>query len=96
MKLIGERGKSVFDVWTVVHLAFWLVIGANMEALRIPHLWRWPLILVGAFAWEFFEQWLETAKPDWIRHAEGPWNRWVSDPAMGIIGGACGMYLVGG
>jgi hypothetical protein len=95
MKLVGARGSAFFDAWTIVHLAFWLVIGANMEALSISQGWRWPLIILGALIWEVIETALEKYTSI-VRQPESYLNRWVSDPLMGILGGAAGMYLVGG
>ena len=93
MKWYGKPGTAFLDRWTLVHLAFWFVIGANMEAIGVPHTWRWPLILVGAFLWEVVETGLEKYT-NVVVVPEGPWNRWVSDPIMGVVGGAAGMYLI--
>lgn len=91
----GPQGGALIDRWTLVHLAFWFVIGANMEVLHIPHWFRWPGLLLGAFAWEVLEELLEVYT-DMVAEPESRLNRWISDPLMAIIGGAAGMYLVGG
>jgi len=91
----GPQGGAFIDRWTLVHLAFWFVIGANMEDLQVPHWLRWPLIIVGALAWEVIEQGLEKYTSV-VSEAESCLNRWISDPIMGILGGAAGMYLIGG
>jgi len=91
----GAQGGSFIDRWTFVHLAFWFVIGANTEALQIPHWVRWPGLLAGAFLWEVVEHLLEK-HTSIVAEPEGYLNRWVSDPLMAIIGGGIGMYWVGG
>jgi hypothetical protein len=91
----GPQGGAFIDRWTIVHLSFWLVIGANMEALGIPQAWRWPLILVGALLWEVAETALEKYT-NVVAEPESYLNRWVSDPIMGFLGGGIGMYLIGG
>jgi len=95
MQWFGKRGESFFDAWTVVHLAFWLVVGANFEQVGVPHFWRWAIILVGAFVWEAIEVVLDSRTDLEMTH-EGKLNRWVSDPIMAVAGGAAGMYLIGG
>lgn len=88
------QGTVLLDRWTIVHLAFWLVVGANFAALSVPHAWRWPVILVGALLWELAEVILERINPGMVCTHETFINRWVSDPIMGIVGGAIGMYLI--
>lgn len=96
MKLAAwnHNGEALLDRWTLVHLAFWFVIGANMEALHVPGHWRWLLILVGALAWEVVETGLEKYT-NVVAQPESYLNRWLSDPLMGVIGGAAGMLLMG-
>lgn len=88
------QGKVFLDRWTIVHLAFWLVVGANFAALSVPHAWQWPAIFVGAFFWEGCEVLLEKVRPGMVCTHETYINRWISDPLMGIAGGAAGMYLI--
>jgi len=96
MKIVGKPGEAIIDRWTFVHLAFWFVIGADMQALGMPHLWRWPLLMIGALAWEVFEATLQAVAPSMVSTHEGPWNRWVSDPLAAFIGGGGGMLLMVG
>ena len=93
MKWIGSRGKAFFDAWTIVHLAFWLVMGANFQQLGLFPWWRWSIIIIGAFLWECIEVALDTLTKMEMTH-EGSLNRWVSDPLMAVIGSAAGMYLI--
>jgi len=96
MKLAAwqHNGEAFLDRWTLVHLALWFVVGANMQALGVPQLWRWPIILVGAYVWEIIESLLEE-HTKLVMVQESPINRWVSDPLMGILGGSLGMVLLG-
>lgn len=96
MKLAAwnHNGEAFLDRWTLVHLAFWFVIGANMQAIGIDQMWRWPIILVGAYVWEIIETGLEKYT-NLVAAPESIINRWVSDPLMGIIGGTAGMLLLG-
>ena len=96
MKLAAwqHNGEAFLDRWTLVHLALWFVIGADMHALGVPHMWRWPIILVGAFVWEIIETALEKYTK-LVMVQEVPYNRWISDPLMGILGGSLGMVLLG-
>lgn len=92
-------GKTFLDRWSIVHLAFWFIVGANVESIRQLH----PVAsislayiagMVGAGLWELFETKLE----NWgfVKHKESPLNRWVSDPLMAPVGMALGVLLIGG
>jgi len=93
MRWIGKRGKAFFDAWSIVHFAFWLVVGANFEQLQLSPWLRWSLVIAGAFVWEFIEVALDTLTNLEMTH-EGRLNRWVSDPLMAVAGSAAGMYLI--
>jgi len=96
MKLAAwkQSGDAFLDRWTLVHLAFWFVIGANLQALGVAQMWRWPIILIGAYIWEVIESLLDEYT-NLVMVQESPVNRWISDPLMGIIGGTLGMVLLG-
>lgn len=96
MKLFSwkSQGQAFIDRWTFVHLAFWFVIGANLEVLSVPHAWRWPALFIGAIAWEVVETGLEMFT-DMVEEPESHLNRWVSDPIMAFVGGGLGMLLIG-
>jgi len=94
-----KTGRVFFDVWSIVHMAFWLVLGANWEAVRTSH--KWPrhlgavlgVTLVLALAWECFEKWY--AEPHgWVAHPEIWFNRWLSDPLVGLAGVALGILII--
>jgi hypothetical protein len=94
MQFFGQRGQAFFDAWTLVHLAFWFMVGANMEQLQWPHWLRWTLVGVFALLWEAFETWmdentsLEMTRESWV-------NRWLSDPIMAFVGAFFGMLVIG-
>lgn len=94
MRLFGKRGDAFFDAWTIVHLAFWFVIGANMEQLHFPHWLRWTGVIAVAYLWEVFESWLDSTST--IEMTRESWlNRWVSDPLMAVVGSMAGMLVIG-
>ena len=101
MRLLGTTGTSFFDAWSLVHLAFWLVIGANLESLASnKHLTLRPEqlvigVLIGAYAWEFLERFL-LEPAGYVRFPEIWYNRWISDPLVGLAGAYLGALLVRG
>lgn len=94
MRLFGKRGDAFLDSWTLVHLAFWFMVGANMEQLGWPQWLRWLLIFVGAYLWEVFEAWMDERTMIQMTH-ESWVNRWVSDPIMAFVGAFFGMLAIG-
>ena len=94
MQFFGKRGQAFFDAWSIIHLAFWIVIGGNMEQLDWPHVVRWPAILLGAYVWEILESWLDE-KTQLKMTKEGWINRWVSDPVIALVGAFLGMLVIG-
>ena len=95
MKLAAwkHNGEAILDRWTLVHLAWWFVIGANMESQHMGWVARWVIIMVGAFAWEVIETAMEKYT-SMVAQPESYLNRWVSDPLMAVIGGGAGMFLL--
>jgi hypothetical protein len=94
-----QTGTTMFDVWSIVHLCFWLVLGANWEAVRVSRHWQqcWAAVLGSTLAlallWEVFERWY--AEPHgWVAHPEVWFNRWLSDPLVGLTGVALGILLI--
>lgn len=96
MKLAAwnHNGEALLDRWTLVHLAFWFVIGANMNALKVGNVWAWVLVMTGAFAWEVIETLLEKHTSA-VAAPESYINRWVSDPLMAVLGTLLGMVTLG-
>jgi hypothetical protein len=92
-------GTSFIDVWTLVHFAFWFVMGADWESIRerrmLPALWVVSLagVLAGAYIWEIVEQfYIEPA--GMAKYPEGWINRWVSDPVVGVLGFVLGVLAI--
>jgi len=94
MQFFGKRGTAFFDAWTIVHLCFWLVVGANFKQIGAPPFLFWPLVGVGAYAWEIVESWLDEYT-NLEMTKEGRINRWVSDPIMAYVGSLLGWMLIG-
>jgi len=94
MRFFGKRGDAFFDAWTLVHLAFWFMVGANMEQLGMAQWLRWTMVGVFAFVWEGIETWLD-ARTDLQMTKESWMNRWVSDPVMAFAGSFFGMLAIG-
>jgi hypothetical protein len=95
MKWFGKRGVAFFDVWTIVHLAFWIVVGAVFVMSGLAHKWWiWPLVVGGAYVWEFVEVAMEHFWPNRVLTWEGKVNRWISDPIMAIVGTAFAIGLL--
>lgn len=83
---VGRTGYSLFDVWSIVHFCFWVVIGSGLWALK----WRGGDYILGcltvALAWEAFERYAEDRWPEFWLNPESWWNAWVSDVAMCPLG----------
>jgi len=88
-------GISFLDVWTIFHVAFWLVVGsllwsreyaaakAGKPTHRTAHLIG---CMVVALAWEAFEKGAEKWWPAYWLNPESWYNSWVSDPLTCIVG----------
>ena len=48
-------GHAFLDYWTISHVAFWLVMGSTLAALKIPRLSGLLVCLGIALGWEIFE-----------------------------------------
>ena len=82
----------MLDRWTLIHFAFWLVIGANIHWLSIP-IWLGAVIVIGgAYAWEVIEMYME--KYEFVSGKESSKNRWISDPLISVIGAVAGFLWV--
>ena len=95
MRLVGRVGSSFLDFWSLAHFGLPLILGMDFESQKWSHALLFPLVMVGAFLWEVLERRMEkTGVPFRIEKHEGPWNRWVSDPLMAVIGYWFGVYGV--
>ena len=78
-------GYSFFEVWTLVHTAFWIFVGSTLWAF---HLNRWLALVSGlllALAWELVEHVMAPAHPEIWKDPESWWNAWLSDPLTCIV-----------
>lgn len=85
--------NRLIDRWTLVHLAFWFVVGANFNLWGLDNeVAQWSIVVGGAVVWELVEMTLE--KYVWKTPAEKFWDRWVSDILAAIAGAAAGLHWV--
>lgn len=94
-QFFGIRGQAFFDAWTIIHLAFWIAVGGNLEHMQIAHWIRWPVVLASAYLWEITESWLDESGLMAGMTTESWVNRWVSDPLMALVGTFLGMLTIG-
>lgn len=77
------------------------MIGANLESIASNKNLTWKPeqiivgVLLGAYAWEFVERFL-LEPAGLIRYPEIWYNRWISDPLVGVVGAYLGAMLVRG
>jgi hypothetical protein len=96
--IIGTKTVAMFDLWSIDHFAWGVVIGtvliclAKVEPPRFELLKfvLWMLIL--AYAWEGHETWMEiggrgTSIGQWKDGVEHWSNKFLSDPGMVLLGG---------
>ena len=73
-------GYSLLDVWTLVHLCFWLFIGSCLYPTGFK-LWKATLVCFGlSLAWEVFEHFAFQWWPHLWHDPESWFNAWISDP----------------
>lgn len=90
-----KRGQSFVDAWTVIHVAFWLVVGGNLAAFDTPA-WLCAIVFgVGALLWEVVEHFVIDKMLGWVKHPESALNSWVSDILAAFVGGYAGYFLIG-
>jgi hypothetical protein len=82
-----KTGYSFFDVWSLVHLAFWVFIGSCLWGLRIN---KWAALascFVVSLVWELFEHFVAFRSwPDHWLDPESWWNSFLSDPLTCVVG----------
>lgn len=84
--------KGLIDRWTLIHFAFWGVVGANFMWHQVPLVIAVILTFVGAVAWELIEMVLE--KYNLVTGSEKWFNRWVSDIIVAGMGAGAGAWWV--
>ena len=92
---MATRGTAFVDAWTLVHLAMWFVVGANLAAFDQPVWLCWIVFLGGAIVWEVVERYVIHGMLGWVKHPESWLNSWVSDILCAPIGGFAAYYLIG-
>ena len=85
-ELCCTTGYSFFDVWAIVHLAFWLFVGSTLWALHVTKFAGTVGSLIVALAWEVLEHFMAPAHPEIWKDPESWWNAWLSDPLMCVVG----------
>lgn len=79
-------GVTFFDVWTLAHLGFWVVVGSSVWAFKVNKWLALFCCMLLAVAWELFEHFI--AYPLWPNRWQDPesWvNSWISDLLMCFI-----------
>lgn len=91
-----QTGRTFFDAWTIVHIAFWLVVGANMgnPTLKISIWACWLTFIVGAVIWEVVEKFVVHQMLGWVAFPEVWYNSWISDILVAPLGGFIGYYMI--
>lgn len=92
-----HTGASLFDFWSLIHLAFWFIIGSQVAAMMKAKGWKaLPLVisvgLIVAYGWEIFERHAERLWPLVWNSPESWVNSWISDPLMCVLGLAIGWW----
>jgi hypothetical protein len=89
-----EAGRSFFDVWTLVHFAFWFFIGSVLWPFHVNRMVATGVCMAIALAWEFFERYAEGKWPNIWLNPEGFLNAWCTDPLTCVLGmGLCWLLL---
>lgn len=92
--LIGKTGYSFFDVWTLVHLAFWFFAGSLVWSSKMNRLNGVVSCVVVALLWEVFERYAEKRWPTLWLNPESWWNSWLSDPLTCVVGVLAACYAL--
>ena len=79
-------GQSLIDIWTLVHLCFWIVVGSTLWAFKAPKLKSVVVCWLISLAWEVFEVFAFKLWPDKWQDPESWYNSFISDPLTSIIG----------
>ena len=92
--LVGCTGYSFLDVWTLVHLAFWIFVGSSLWAFKVNRWWALLACMGAAYLWEVFEHFIAFRKwPDHWQAPESWWNSLISDPLTCFVG-VIGIYYL--
>lgn len=81
-----KTGRTIIDVWTIVHVCFWVYFGSITWSFQWNRWYSMLGCLALAFGWEAFERIMEPKKPDIWLTPESWANAYVSDPLTCIVG----------
>lgn len=87
--LWGHTGRSLLDIWSVVHFCFWVFIGSSIHPFVGPKFPGWMALgicVVLSFVWEIVERFPESTQKSLWMHPESWVNAFISDPAMCVLG----------
>lgn len=90
-----ETGKTIFDVWTIAHIAFWTFACATMAAFKEEFGRATSIVLCASLTWELFERFAEKQWPHIWMHPETAINSYVGDVLVsGLLGLFMGYWIV--
>ena len=89
--LFGDKQTSVFDLWTVQHIAVGMIVGYIVKKYIHSKIYFVISILIIAYSWEFLEYFAEvgffgTNVALWFGGVELQFNRIVIDPLTFLLG----------
>lgn len=84
--LFGRAGYSLFDVWFIVHLCFWVFAGSCLWAKKVNVAISVGICFGVAFWWEVFERFAEKKWPETWLNPESWWNSWIGDLSTAFLG----------
>lgn len=89
-----KSGVTVFDVWFIVHFAFWLVVGAQVQVVGWSRMTTCLVMLVVATSWEIFERGAFRWWPHIWKSLESWPNAIIGDVLIaGTVGVLVGFWL---
>lgn len=89
-----RTGRTLFDVWTIAHLAFWVFVASTMAAFKMPMFKAGCIVVAVAGLWELFERFAEAHWPKIWAHPESWYNALISDIGIaGLLGLVIGYWI---
>ena len=91
VSLFGHKQNSIFDVWTITHIATGAVLAYITISLRVIN-FHHPimLLLLVSFGWEIIEHYIELSEiavvSSWFAGQESFFNRLIADQVAVIFG----------
>lgn len=86
-----KTGKTFFDVWTIVHVTFWVFTGHIAWVFQWNRWYSMLGFLALAFSWEAFERVMEPRRPDLWLNPESWVNAYLSDAVLTCV---CGVLFI--